>query len=442
MNESRFVQYSLRTFLVQVVVTTLTVATTILSARFLGPGGKGVLSLLVLIPILGVTFGRLGLGNAVIYYAPKTSRPQLVLNGLLLSCGLGAAVSILVLPVVFGLKNSVFRTIPASWLIIMCGAVFFFFIYDFVVSILVALYRIGSRNFLVLSFSLGNLLLFVILVIGLGGKTKGALGAWCLALLVSAGLGLVLLVGTIVRAKPKIDKALMKDLLRFGLKSHFGTTMEFLNYRADFFLVNLFANPASVGLYSAAVNMAEIGWKLPEAVTVVFMPNVVRMSSARAGEFVPRICRVLLVSVTAFSLLVAVFRKPLILLFFGRPFLPSERALLILLPGFMAFVVWKILSYSLMAQGHPLKYSWTAALAFLTMVVLDLGLIPRMGIEGAALASTVTYVLATMAAVVIYRRLTPCSLRELLIPRKSDWVVLADYARDLRLSWKRSGGKS
>jgi len=439
---SRFVRYSLHTLFVQTGVTALMVATTVLSARFLGPEGKGILSLLILIPILGVTFGRCGLGNAVIYYAPKTPCSALAINGLVLNCVLGVLVALLTVPIVFLLKQSVFRTIPSLWLVGMCALIFFYFIYDFITYLLVAIYRIPTRNFLVLFFPLAYLVLLVILVCLKGGKVKGAVEAWFLTVLISSAAALVLLALKVGRPAAGLDFPLMKKLLSFGLKSHWGMTMEFLNYRADFFLVGLFANPASVGMYSAAVNMAEVGWKFPDAVKVIFMPSVARKSPAQAREFIPKICRVLLFSATVLFVPLALWRKTLILLFFGRPFLPSERALLILLPGFVAFVVWKILAYGLMVQGHPQKYSWTAALAFLTMIGLDVLLIPRMGIEGAALASTVAYALATVAVVVLYRRANPCSWRELLIPRKSDWVVLRNYARDLRLSWKRSRGGS
>jgi O-antigen/teichoic acid export membrane protein len=435
---SHFVRYSLYTFIVQTGVTAMMVATAVLSARFLGPEGKGILTLLILIPVLGVTFGRCGLGNAVIYYAPHVPRPDLVLNGLVLNSALGALVALLTLPVVLVLKSSLFRAIPSSWLVGMCALVFFYFVYDFVNYLLIAQYRIPARNFLILFFPTTYLVLFVVLVGFRGGKVKGAVWAWSLALLISSAAALVLLGAKAGRGGAGLDPALMKRLLSFGLKSHWGMTMEFMNYRADFYLVGFLANPASVGLYSAAVNMAEVGWKFPDAVKVILMPSVAGKPPAQTGVFIPKICRVLFFSVTVLCAALALGRRPLILFFFGEAFLPAARAFLILLPGFAAFVVWKILAYGLIVQGHPHQYSWTAALAFLTMIALDAALIPRMGIVGAALASTAAYVAATGAVAVLYRRTNPCSWRDLFIPRRGDWVVLLDYLKSLKLSSKHA----
>lgn len=124
---TNFIQYSFRTFLVQISVTALGVISTVLSARFLGPEGKGILSLLILLPVLAVTFGRLGIGNSIIYHAPRISHPHLIFNGFLLISVIGALVSLLSLSFVLLLRNSLFKNIPASWLILMCGMIIFFF---------------------------------------------------------------------------------------------------------------------------------------------------------------------------------------------------------------------------------------------------------------------------------------------------------------------------
>lgn len=52
--------------------------------------------------------------------------------------------------------------------------------------------------------------------------------------------------------------------------------------------------------------------------------------------------------------------------------------------------IWKVLANDIIAQGHPIAYSFTTALAFCTMIVMDLLLIPRFGINGAAIGSSIS----------------------------------------------------
>lgn len=313
-------------------------------------------------------------------------------------------------------------------------------------SLFVALYHIDLRNRMVLLFPFANIVFFVIFVIVLKGKVKGAIGAWSLAVILSLIVSWRWLIKKAVWRDGKFDIALMKQLLRFGVRSHIGTLLELLNYRADYLLVNLYAGPSSVGLYSCSVNMAETAWKLPEAAAIVLLPNVARMPLPQAQALTQRICRIVLFLVLIFCIFLFVFRKTIILVLFGKTFLPSAEPLLILLPGFIAFALWKILAYGLLAQGYPQKYSLTSALAFFSMIILDFLLIPQKGIAGAAWASTIAYLFATIVVIGIYSRMTKTNLKALFIPHKSDFGALIGYflerARFLRINKGKIGRQS
>jgi O-antigen/teichoic acid export membrane protein len=446
LKSANFLRHSFQTFFFQSSVTVLGVVLTVLSARILGPEGKGILSLLILLPVLAVTFGRLGIGNSIIYHAPRVSHSHLVFNGMALISVIGILVSFLALSFVLLLRHSLFKNLPLPWLLLMCGMIVFFFLYDFMASLFIALYHINLRNWMVVLFPAANIVFFVIFVIVLKGKVKGAIGAWSLGLIFSVMVSWRWLIKRAFWRIGKIDLALMKKLLRFGVQSHVGTLLELLNYRADYLLVNLFAGPSSVGLYSCSVNMAEISWKMPEAAAIVLLPNVARMPLAQAQALTQKICRLVLFLVFVSCIFLVIFRKIIILILFGKAFLPSEEALLILLPGFIAFALWKILAYGLLAQGYPQKYSLTSGLAFFTMIILDLLFIPQKGIAGAAWASTIAYFFATILVIAIYSRMTRTHLKALLIPHKSDFVALTGYflerARFLRINNKKIGRQS
>jgi O-antigen/teichoic acid export membrane protein len=446
LKSANFIQYSFQTLLAQISVTVLGVVLTVLSARFLGPEGKGILSVLILLPVLAVTFGRLGIGNSIIYHAPRISHPHLISNGFLLISVIGALVSVLALAFVLLLRNSLFKNISPSWLILMCVMIIFFFLYDFIANLFIALYKINLRNRMAMLFPAANIVLFIIFVIVMKGKVKGAIGAWSLAVIFSVIVSWRWLTRKTVWRGGRFDFAFMKQLLRFGVKSHIGTLLELLNYRADYLLVNLYAGPFSVGLYSCSVNMAETAWKLPEAAAIVLLPNVARMPLPQAQVLTQKICRMVLFLVFVFCIFLVIFRKTIILILFGKAFLPSAEPLLILLPGFIAFALWKILAYGLLAQGYPQKYSLTSGLAFITMIILDFLFIPQKGIAGAAWASTIAYFFATIVVIGIYARMTKTHLKALFIPQKSDFGALIGYflerARFPRINKKKIGRQS
>ena len=61
-----------------------------------------------------------------------------------------------------------------------------------------------------------------------------------------------------------------------------------------------------------------------------------------------------------------------------------------------------------------------AAASVVCNIVLNVVLIPRYGIDGAAVASTCSYSLVFVATALVYRRLAGVSLRALVVPTRED----------------------
>ena len=433
--QARFFKFSLRTFLTQVIVTLLSAAITIVTARLLGPAGKGTLTLLVMIPVLAVALLHLGIGQATIFYAPRASRASLVATSTSMIAGIGFLAVFLALPVVFGLRHLVFRGIPAAWLIFMCVVIPIVLLYDLFTALFQALYRINHRNLMIFAFPAFNLLLFLLLVFHWDMGVKGGMIAWALAFIMTVAIGTGLLVSVLGPEKLRLDPELGRGLLGFGVRTYWGSLLNMLNTRFDFFLIGFFLSPADLGLFSVAIYVAELLWKLPESICVVLQPRVAQLPEEEARHFTPRVLRLLLPPLLLIALLIAVFSIPLVRLLFGSSFSGSGPVLLILLPGFLANAVCKVLASDMLARGHPLSYSASSALAFFAMFGLDLWLIPRLGIRGAALAATIAYFLAALVMIIFYLRVTRIPLRSLFLPEANDQGLLKDAAKVIRSLW-------
>ena len=426
---SQFLRHSLRTYVAQMAFTLFQALIAIYIARLLGPESKGVYSLLAVVLMMAVIMGRLGLGHAVIYQCGRRRSLDVVFNGLLLAVGIGLAGGILSLPILFLLRGSLLRGIPRAGLAWAAAMIPLMFVFDYLQSAFIALMQMDHRNLL---FLMHPVLQFVLLILSVGLLGWGLAGAFfslSLAVTMAVVWGLFTLRDEASGTRLRADGPLMRELLRFGLKAHLGGAMEVMNYRADFFLINAFLGPVAVGFFSVAVNLVEVAWRLPEAVVLMLLPRVSRMDFVEAREFTPRVCRMVLFPVLALCLLLLLLGRPLILLFFGSAFQPAAAPLVLLLPGCLAFAVWKVLSGDLVAQGRPMAYSATATLGFGIMILLDLWLIPSHGLAGAAAAFSVTFLTAAVLIIRVYRRVTGNSLADLLIVKKEDVLLLRGMLR-------------
>jgi O-antigen/teichoic acid export membrane protein len=67
----KFIRDILITFSTQIIAVIFGIAVTIVTARVLGPEGKGAYSLILLVPTLLALLGNLGIGFANVYFGGK-----------------------------------------------------------------------------------------------------------------------------------------------------------------------------------------------------------------------------------------------------------------------------------------------------------------------------------------------------------------------------------
>jgi O-antigen/teichoic acid export membrane protein len=438
-----FVDLSLQATAAQMAVTLLGAVNVIATARLLGPAGKGALALLVLIPVLATAFLHLGIGQAAVFYAPRHGRGELVASSAALVAGLGLLGAVAALLLALGPLRPLFRGMPSSWIILMGAAVPVALSYDWAAALLQALYRIEARNLMVVVCPAVNLVLLLVLAGPLGLGVAGGLIAWFLAYAASAAFGAARIAAFVPPERPRFDAGLARRLLGFGARGYWGSLLNMLNARFDFLLVGFLLGPAELGLFTVAAYMAELLWKLPEAVAVVLQPRAARLSEDEARRFTPRVLRLLLRLLPIAALLIAAVAAPLVRFVFGPDFRGAVPALLILLPGFVAAAVHKVLASDMMGRGRPLACSGTSILAFLAMVALDLWLIPLYGIRGAALAAAAAYVLGAAVMIALYLRGAGVPLRFLLVAPRGEPGALRDAVRAARslLPFQRGRGR-
>jgi O-antigen/teichoic acid export membrane protein len=405
------------------MIVMLSFAISIITARYLGPDGRGKLALLILIPIFAVTFGRLGIGHSINYYASKAPKDRLISTCLVLSIMVSLIFSIVSIPFIFLVRDLFFKGIETTLIFLACSLIPFAFLYDYLPSIFQGFYKIKHRNLLVAAMPFFNLALLVVLVTVLKMGLWGAVIAYAGANGIVAIISLSLVFKELEIKKIQPDFHLMRGLLTYGFQSHIGLIFKELNYRGDMLLVSYFLNPAAVGYYAIAVNIAELLWKLPEAAGTVLLPKISSMDKKETNVFTPLVFRTIMFPMMAMCLAVLFLGKYIILMAFGQEFLLSFPVLALLLPGTLAMAFWKIIANTLIGLGHAIQYSITSGVALIVMILFDVILIPKMGLNGAAIASSISYLAATVFIIFLYVRLTGVSYKDILIPRKSDFLI-------------------
>ncbi len=377
----------------------------LVSARELGPSGRGVL---VLIIAIGSMTGILaGMGTHV------SARIRLVspvdpiaigdvlglsfaLAGLaFLLCGL---VSIIVLPLTHVPRS------PA--MVLLAGGYGSLLLLATLLG--QALYGIGCGPAAAGTESVGTLLQLVGLV-ALGFLRDRDVLHYVIVLAAGEGVQSVLIVAVFFRIDSHFhlsaSHARWRELVVLGLPALFIGVSQGLSLRLDRFLTGVFLRPKDVGIYSVASTITEGLWLAPIALAQVLFHQTAAQAIDRGA--VRRLRRYSLLLTVGLGVVVFFAAAPAIDLALGSAYLGAVTPLKVLLLGAVGMASYYVDSMILMGGGHVRAAATAAAAGVALITAGDWILIPRFGILGAAYASALGYLAMGAIGRIMLQRLTP-----------------------------------
>lgn len=415
---------------------------TVITARWLGPAGRGVYALVLLYSSVGVTFLG-GMGAALAYQISNQRKParEVVTTAFTLALGIGGLALMLCLLLYWLIGNL------DLWWIVVIGASQ----PPLLAGAALTYAFLGdddhhNYNRAIIAPSALSLLLLLALLgtahLRGGGSARLALLGWLLAQCLTVGW--LLWLGRRRWLPPDFEAvtpAAAAGLLSFGAQSGLADLISFFNYKVDVFLLQLFRGVSEVGVYTVAVNSAEGLWFVSSAIGVAIYARVGQLSRQDAAELTAKGMRhaiFIIALMAAALLLVSGVALPLL---FGARYNASVNAFRLLVPGIMIFGLGRIFStFFTNALGRPRIPLLIAATSLGVSLPLCLLLIPPLGMNGAAIATSVSYTVAMILAIILFSRETGIAPRRMLLLDAEDRRAYWQVGRRLRTLLARPAG--
>jgi len=165
-------------------------------------------------------------------------------------------------------------------------------------------------------------------------------------------------------------------------------------YIADFVMVDYFLNDLALAYYFVAIMISKIILIVADTIGSIIFALYTQTNSNKK-KYIDE--NMYLVSSSLFCLSIVVF---LFFLLFGKFFLSfiyndsyihSYNASLLLISGTQGIIIYKFLSRKLASENNWKILYRSVIIGALTNVILNLILIPKFGIEGAAFSSMISY---------------------------------------------------
>jgi O-antigen/teichoic acid export membrane protein len=128
--------------------------------------------------------------------------------------------------------------------------------------------------------------------------------------------------------------------------------------------------------------------------------------------FTPQVLLMTLGLISLGAIALAVIGKSLIELVYSSAFSDAYGPMVALLPGIVFLGGAKVVCTDIVGRGYPAYNSINTGCALVITVILDIILIPRYGVTGAAIASTIAYTTIFFTAIVFYALVRRSGRRE------------------------------
>jgi O-antigen/teichoic acid export membrane protein len=430
-NESNsFLSNSIITLTRQVLGIIIGIILIIVVARALGPDGNGDYTMVTYVPLMLMTFLNLGINSSTVYFV---SRKKMSINEAY-SMNIIAAIALSIISIIIGAiilyffsGAKIFNKIDPNLLYISLLSLPGIFLMTFLQTILQGMQHFKSYNTALVVQQMATLLSLILLLFIFPLGLMGTL----LSFIIGYVCSVIYMVYFLIRYSEAtfsfsyFSWGSMKEVLSYGIKAHVSNIMTFLNYRLGTFLLAYFLTNYAVGVYTVAVNVGERLSIFSQSISQVLLPRIASSNEEEdRNKITSMVSRFIMILVVVLAIIVFIFADWICHLLFGYKYPESPELLRWLLPGVTVLAVEKILSNDLAGRGKPELNMYVSFFNVAITLILNLILIPTIGVAGAAISSSITYIASFIIKCWIYKKETKMNFKDFLVISKSDFILI------------------
>ncbi|MDP4291131.1 MAG: polysaccharide biosynthesis C-terminal domain-containing protein, partial [Bacteroidota bacterium] len=213
-------------------------------------------------------------------------------------------------------------------------------------------------------------------------------------------------------------------LLKYSPFMQFGTIFQMLNYRLSYYIIERFFGSGLLGIYTVGTQVSESVWILGRSAATV---HYARMSNTNDMDYARDVTLAVMKGVTIITLFLLIIMvllpQGIYVFLFGAGFAGARAVVLLLAPGMLFTTVTMIISHYFSGIGLPRYSMYGSAIGLVLTLSVGFLLIPVLGIKGAALTTSLSYLACMCYLFTMFIKKTGTGLKNFMLKR-SDFELL------------------
>lgn len=217
----------------------------------------------------------------------------------------------------------------------------------------------------------------------------------------------------------------VKEIYAYGFFPMVALLLNTLNYKIDVIMLKNypFISLAQVGVYSIGYTIANKTLLIPDSLKVILIS---KLAKGKDHEEVSRIMRLSFFVCIVVAICIIILGKPFINLAYGSEYAGAYSVICISVCGTVFMTFFKMISqYNIMHKKQALN-ALLLTISIIVNVGLNLLLVPKFDINGAAAATAIGYLVCSIVFIVYYCHNTGTTLNKVILVQKSDLQPFID----------------
>lgn len=180
--------------------------------------------------------------------------------------------------------------------------------------------------------------------------------------------------------------------------------------KIDQIMIMQFLGSDYVGQYAVALKFSESWYFIPSAIATSLFPAIISAKEVSEKLYLKRLKRLyglMIYTSTCIALFITIFGDFFINILFGKQYLGAINLLVIHIWAGISVFIGNVSTRWMINEGFQAYAAIYAFIGASTNVALNYVLLPKIGVEGAAIATLISYFLANFFCLLIFKKTRP-----------------------------------
>jgi O-antigen/teichoic acid export membrane protein len=223
-----------------------------------------------------------------------------------------------------------------------------------------------------------------------------------------------------------ISQEEMRSFSSFSFVVLITNLIQFVAFRADYWLISIYYDHTSLGVFAQASKFVQLLWVIPSIFTGLITPALKKENEKLTTGGLVSICRIMVFTHLILGFLLISLSAIIYKFFLPDVYYKGFFSLLIMLPGYLVYIVNIILAAYFSANRLLWVNLYGSILCCALMLLFDFLLIPRLNYIGAGIANLLTYSITIIFIIFQAKKFIKVAFKDFFIIKRSDFNIFSN----------------